>query len=104
MSKTPDVYQAIADVNRRRLLELLCEQERAVHDLVSNFSMTFGAISQHLKVLRETGLVSCRKQGRFRYYRAKPDALKEVHNWSEQYRQFWETHLDRLGDVLDDTT
>ena len=103
MSKNPDLYQAIADVNRRRLLELLCEQERAVQELVPYFNVTFGAISQHLKVLRETGLVSRRTDGRYRYYRAKPEALKEVHDWIEQYRHFWESRLDKLGDVLDGT-
>jgi DNA-binding transcriptional ArsR family regulator len=103
LSKTPDVYQAIADVNRRRLLELLCEKERAVQELVPYFGMTFGAISQHLKILRETGLVSRREEGRFRYYRATLEALKEVHDWTEQCRRFWESRLDQLGDVLDDT-
>lgn len=103
MSKDPDIYQAIADVNRRRLLELLCEKERPVQELMPYFSVTFGAISQHLKILRETGLVSRRTMGRYRYYRAKPEALKEVHDWTDQYRQFWESRLDQLGDVLDET-
>lgn len=101
MGNTLDVYQAISDVNRRRLLEMLCEKECAVRDLVPHFPMTFGAVSQHLKVLRDSGLVTRRKRGRFRYYRAAPRALDEVHAWTERYRRFWEARLDRLGEVLD---
>ena len=100
--KREDIYHAIADANRRRLLDLLCGRERSVQELVPHFNVTIGAVSQHLKVLLESGLVSRRKQGRFRYYRASPQALKEVHDWTERYRRFWEARLDRLGDYLDD--
>jgi len=102
LSKTPDVYQAIADENRRRMLEILAEKECAVQDLVPHFAMTFGGVSQHLKVLRDTGLVTRRKIGRFRYYRASPERLREVHDWTERYRRFWEASLDELGDILDE--
>jgi DNA-binding transcriptional ArsR family regulator len=97
-----NVYQAIADGNRRRLMELLYEHERSVQELMPYFDVTVGAISQHLKILLTSGLVVRRKQGRFRYYRARPAALKEVHDWTDQYREFWESRLDRLGDYLDD--
>ena len=101
-SKAVDVFQAIADPNRRRLLDLLCEGERSVQELTAHFTVTIGAISQHLKILLESGLVARRKAGRFRYYRACPGALKEVHDWTERHRRFWETSLDRLGDYLDE--
>ena len=104
LSKQSDVYRAIADGNRRRLLELLREQERSVQELMPHFDVTMGAISQHLRILEESGLVARRKQGRFRYYRAKPQALKRVHDWTAQYRSFWKSRLDRLGDYLDDTS
>lgn len=97
-----DVYHAIADANRRKLLELLCEREHSVQELMPHFSVTIGAISQHLKVLLESGLVARRKQGRHRFYRTNPEALREVHEWTEQYRRFWRSHLDRLGDYLDE--
>lgn len=97
-----DVYHAIADENRRRLLELLSVQERCVQDLTRHFDVTVGAVSQHLRILLASGLVSRRKEGRFRLYRADPRALKEVHEWTEQYRQFWESRLDRLGAYLDE--
>ena len=101
--KPSDVYHAIADPNRRRLLDLLREEERSVQQLMPHFGVTVGAISQHLKVLLESGLVARRKEGRFRYYRTRPEALKEVHEWTEQYRDFWESRLDRLGSYLDET-
>lgn len=102
MDKHISVYQAISDPKRRRLLDLLSRQEHSVQELMPYFNVTLGAISQHLKVLLEGGLVARRKKGRFRYYRARPRALKEVHEWTEQYRQFWESRLDQLGDYLDD--
>jgi len=104
VNKQADVYQAIADGNRRRLLELLYEQERSVQELVPFFNVTLGAISQHLKILLASGLVARRKQGKYRYYRTRPAALKEIHDWTEQYREFWESRLDRLGDYLDDSS
>jgi DNA-binding transcriptional ArsR family regulator len=97
-----DVYQAIADPNRRKLLELLSGDERSVQELLPYFDVTFGAISQHLKVLLNSRLVERRKQGRFRFYRARPQQLKKVHDWTRQYEQFWESRLDGLGDYLDD--
>lgn len=98
-----DVYHAIADGNRRRLLELLSGQERSVQELMPYFNMTIGAVSQHLQILLASGLVARRRQGRFRIYSAKPQALKEVYEWTEQYRRFWESRLDRLGDYLDNS-
>ena len=97
-----DVYQAIADPNRRKLLELLSLRERSVQELAMYFDVTLGAISQHLKVLLDSHLVVRRKQGRFRLYRARPRKLKEVHDWTRQYERAWESRLDRLGDYLEE--
>ena len=96
-----DVYHAIADPNRRKMLELLSTQEWSVQELAPHFDVTLGAVSQHLKVLLESRLVVRRKEGRFRYYRARPRKLKKVHEWTRQYERFWESRLDRLGDYLD---
>ena len=97
-----DVYHAIADPSRRKILELLSNEERSVQELVPYFDVTLGAISQHLKVLLESQLVVRRKEGRFRYYRATPQQLQEIHEWTKQYQRFWESRLDRLGEYLDD--
>ena len=101
MDNSVDVYQAISDAKRRRILDLLCEREHSVQELMPHFDVTLGAISQHLKILHDGGLVVRRKQGRFRYYRVRPQALKQVHEWTERYRRFWESRLDRLGEYLD---
>lgn len=98
-----DVYHAIADGNRRKLLALLSQRERSVQELMPHFDVTIGAVSQHLKILLASELVTRRKAGRFRFYRATPAALRDVHDWTEQYRRFWEASLERLGDHLDGT-
>jgi DNA-binding transcriptional ArsR family regulator len=103
LNSHPDVYHAISDANRRKLLDLLGEQERCVQELVPHLGITIGGVSQHLKILREAELIKPRQQGRYRFYRAEPLGLKEVHDWTGQYRQFWEMRLDRLGDYLDRT-
>ena len=96
-----DVFHAISDENRRRLLDLLRGGERSVQDLVSEMSVTIGAVSQHLKVLLESGLVTRRKQGRYRFYAVRRGALREVHAWTDHYRQFWDDSLDRLDFFLE---
>ena len=96
-----DVYQAIADPNRRRILELLARKEYSVQELAPHFGVTLGAISQHLKVLLDSQLVVRRKEGRYRFYRVRPKRLKEVHDWTQQYERFWKSRLDRLGHYLE---
>jgi DNA-binding transcriptional ArsR family regulator len=97
-----DVYHAIADPRRRAILELLGDTERPVQAIVDRFDVSFAAISQHLKVLREAGLVVRRRDGRSQRYRATPSALKEVHDWTAQYQVFWRTRLNRLRTHLDE--
>ncbi len=92
-----DVFHAIADPKRRQLLDLLLEGERAVQALAGEFDISFAAVSQHLRVLREAGLVRRRRQGRRQLYAANPAALKRVHDWTAHYERFWQGRLDRLG-------
>lgn len=99
---TPDIFQAVADPNRRTLLDLLLDGPRPVQELGAHFEISLAAVSQHLKVLLEAGLVSREARGKYRFYRAEPAALRQVHDWTEQYRAFWEDRLDHLGDFLDD--
>ncbi|MGD2076630.1 MAG: metalloregulator ArsR/SmtB family transcription factor [Gammaproteobacteria bacterium] len=95
-----DIFHAVADPTRRRLLDLLAAGEQPVQKLVPQFDMSFQAVSLHLKVLAEAGLVSRRKAGRFRYYKAEPQGLREVYDWVSRYQRFWEARLDRLGTYL----
>jgi len=94
-------FHAIADGNRRKLLELLAANEMAVQDLVAPLGITVGAVSQHLKILRDNGLVTRRKAGRHRYYRAVPGSLDDVRQWTEKYRQFWDSQFDELEKFID---
>ena len=95
-----DPFYAIADGTRRRLLELLGEGEAPVSELAENFDMTLPAVSQHLRVLREAGLVTHRASGRQRLYRASPEPLRAVHDWTARYERFWRRRLEKLGDYL----
>ena len=97
-----DIFYAVADANRRKLLDLLIKGEQPVQGLAAHFDISLQAVSQHLQILANAGLVSKRKQGRFRYYRAEPAALQTVHDWVSRYRLFWDARLDRLGQVLDE--
>lgn len=96
-----DVFQAIADPNRRQLLDLLASGELPAQALADRFEISFAAVSQHLKVLREAGLVSRRASGRQRIYSLTPERLREVADWTAGYRGFWEGRLKRLGEYLD---
>ncbi len=95
------VFHAIADPNRRTMLDLLRTGARPVREIAGFFDISMAAVSQHLKVLLDAGLVSRETQGRFRIYRANPSALRDVHDWTSQYRHFWEESLDELGAYLD---
>ncbi len=97
-----DPYQAIADPNRRKMLDLLLEGERSVKELVPHFDMSFGGVSQHLQVLHSAGLVTRRAEGRQRFYRVRPDALQDMYAWLSKYDRFWRSRLKKLNDYLDE--
>ncbi|MEM7121383.1 MAG: metalloregulator ArsR/SmtB family transcription factor [Pseudomonadota bacterium] len=104
MTPPSDVFHAVSDANRRHLLDLLADgEERPVQDLVPYFSITFQAVSQHLQVLAHAGLVTKRKEGRYRLYRIQPDGLRAVFDWAARYRGFWEGRLENLERYLDET-
>jgi DNA-binding transcriptional ArsR family regulator len=97
-----DPFWAIADPTRRRLLDLLSTGERPVNDLAETFRVSRPAISQHLRVLREAGVVTERRVGRERRYRLRAAALREVASWIARYERFWDEHLEALGRQLDE--
>ena len=100
-SAPPDVFHAIGEPTRRRLLDLLGRGEQPVNRLAGSFAMTRPAISQHLRVLRRAGLVAVRRVGRERRYRLRPAPLREVYNWVGHYERFWRRKLRALGTYLD---
>ncbi len=95
-----DVYHAVADGTRRRMLDLLAERERPVMELAAFFDITQPSVSEHLRVLREAGLVTVRRDGRRRIYRFEPDPLKELSDWVKEFERFWNERLDNLGKYL----
>lgn len=98
-----DVFQAIADPNRRAIISLLAEQQKLnVNGLAEKFKISRPAISKHIKILSECGLVVTTQEGREKYCEMKFEKLNEVSTWVEQYRKFWEEKLDALGVYLNE--
>jgi DNA-binding transcriptional ArsR family regulator len=97
------VFQAIADPTRRQILAQLCSSdEQTPTQIAAPLTMTLSAVSQHLKILREAGLVSVRRSGRERWYRLEAHPLREVSEWARTYERFWTEKIDALSDYLDE--
>jgi DNA-binding transcriptional ArsR family regulator len=97
-----DAFLALADPTRRRIIETLADGESAFGDIADQFEMSRPAVSQHLKVLRESGLVSVRKDAQRRIYRLNEEGLDELEQWLESVRRFWSARLDDLERALND--
>lgn len=95
-----DVFQAIADPTRREIISLISEKPLNLNSIAENFQVSRQAISLHIKILTECGLIEVHAQGRERYCEAKLEALSEVSVWVEQYRQHFESKLDALEKYL----
>jgi len=96
-----DVYQAIADPNRRAIINLLAGNKLTLNGVADHFDVSRPAISKHVKILTECGLIVIRQQGRERYCEADLKALNEVSTWVDQYKAFWTEKLDALGRFLE---
>ena len=94
-------FAVLAEPNRRRILDELCQGERSVGELVERLSLSQPAISKHLRVLREADLVAARIDKQHRRYRLRPAPLAEVDAWLAPYRRFWAERLDALQAHLD---
>lgn len=101
MPASADVFHVIADPTRRAILDLLAAGERAAGDLGAPFRISQPAVSKHLAVLREAGLVSHRQERGMRIYRLEAAALHDVFAWVRHYEKFWDVKLDALGRYLD---
>jgi len=91
-----DVFQAIADPTRRDILHLISNQSMNLNSVSDQFKISRPAISKHIKILTECGLVTINQVGRDRFCEARLDKLSEVSVWVEQYKKFWEAKLDSL--------
>lgn len=102
------LFDALCEPNRRRILDLLGTSERPVGDLVAQLELSQPAVSKHLRILREAGLVGVRADAQRRLYRVLPERLRPIDEWLEPYRRAWaarlddlERHLDRMPDTDD---
>ena len=95
------IFEAIADPTRRRIVELVSRDELPAGDIATQFNVTRPAISRHLRVLREAGVLAARGDGQRRLYRLEPQALDELEQWIDQTRAFWSGRLDSLGEHLE---
>src|SRR4051812_5168810 len=95
-------FDVLAEPNRRRILDELRASERPVGELVDALTLSQPAVSKHLRVLRDAGLVEVRVDAQRRLYRVRPQPLREIDAWLEPYRRLWETSLDDLERHLHD--
>src|SRR5215470_17763746 len=97
-----DVFQAIADPSRREIINMLATKPHHVNSVAEKFDVSRPAISKHMKILEECGLVIIRQQGRHRYCELKLEKLNQVSDWVEQYRKMWTQKLDSLENYLNE--
>lgn len=96
-----DVFQAIADPTRREILQLVSEQQLNLNAVAENFNISRPAISKHIKILTECGLLIIKKKGRERFCEPQLHKLKEVVAWTEQYSRFWAMKLNNLKSFVE---
>jgi DNA-binding transcriptional ArsR family regulator len=101
MEMRRDVFQAIADPTRREIIGLLSERSLNLNAVAGHFQVSRPAISKHIKILTECGLIVVSQKGRERFCSAEMQKLKEVDQWLSHYRKFWNRKLDALGEFLE---
>src|SRR5580698_7646111 len=95
-STTSDAFNAVAEPRRRDILNYLILQERSVNEIVDSLSIEQPSVSKHLRVLKDVGLVSARRDGRQMIYRTNPEAIRPLHEWVEKFEKFWRHQLLRV--------
>jgi DNA-binding transcriptional ArsR family regulator len=96
-----DVFQALADPTRRRIVEALRDGEQQVGDVVVSAGVHQSGVSRHLRILFESGFVSMRPDGQRRLYALRPEPFREIEEWLTRYRRLWDARLDRFGAALE---
>ncbi len=100
LATTADAFNAVAEPQRRRILNLLARGERPVNFIAGSLSYKQPQVSKHLRVLRQVGLVSVRGAGQQRLYKLNGKGLKPIHDWTKTFESFWNESFDRLDDYL----
>ncbi len=95
-----DVFQGIADPTRREIITLLSKESLNLNAVAENFDMSRQAISLHIKILQECGLILIKQEGRDRYCSIQPKKLNEVADWIEPFRKMWEDRFNKVDDIL----
>jgi DNA-binding transcriptional ArsR family regulator len=95
-----DVFQAIADPTRRNIISLISKETLNLNAVAENFDITRQAISLHIKILEECGLIIIRQEGRDRYCSIQPKKLAEVADWIEPFRKMWEERFNKVDEIL----
>jgi DNA-binding transcriptional ArsR family regulator len=98
------IFSALADPTRRAILERLAQGEASVTELATPFDMSLPAVSKHVRVLENAGLVVRKIEGRIHFVSLRADPMREAVHWLNFYRQFWESQFDLLADYLNDDT
>jgi len=98
---TSDAFNAIAEPRRREILAFLAPRERPVTDIVDSLNLDQPSVSKHLRVLRETGLVRMRCQGRQKFYRTNADAIRPLHDWANTFQKYWSHQLSRVKQLAE---
>jgi DNA-binding transcriptional ArsR family regulator len=101
MEARRDVFQAIADPTRREIINLIAQQPQNLNAISANFEMSRQAISLHVKILEECGLIEVSQQGNNRFCEARLEKLNQVHEWTEQYKAFWTKSFRSLRNYLE---
>jgi DNA-binding transcriptional ArsR family regulator len=93
---TSDAFNAVAEPRRREILSYLALRERPVGDIVRTLGLEQPSVSKHLRVLRDTGLVNVRRDGRQMLYRTNAEAIRPLHEWTSTFERFWRHQLNRI--------
>ena len=99
---TSDAFNAVAEPRRREILSLLVVAERPVGDIVAILKIDQPSVSKHLRVLRDTGLVRVRRNGRHKLYSTNADAIRPLHEWTETFERYWRHQLNRIKERAED--
>lgn len=99
---TTDAFNAVAELRRRQILDLLARGERSVNDIGAELDLVQPLVSKHLRVLREVGLVRVRDEGRQRWYRLDAGPLRPIHDWLKGFEELWSDRFDLMDQVVAD--
>jgi len=99
---TSDAFNAVAEPRRREILSLLVVQERPVGEIVAILRLDQPSVSKHLRVLRDTGLVRVRRNGRHKFYSTNAEAIRPLHDWAATFERYWRHQLNRIKERAED--